>query len=129
MDSSKNSRVPTIRNVLFILIGIAMLLLKSRYHGPLAAVVHDHGGNVSVSFAVYFLASRAVSGMLHGADWSARHRLTTAALALMCVEAFELLDGFGLMSNVYDPMDLLANAAGVAVALSIDSVLRSRSSG
>ncbi len=129
MDLSKNSRPPAIRNVLFILIGIAMLLLKSRYHGPLAAVVHDHGGNVGVSFSVYFLASRAVAQMLPGSDWNTRHRLTAAALALLCVESFELLDGFGLMSNVYDPMDLLANAMGVAAALCIDSVLRNRTSG
>jgi hypothetical protein len=41
---------------------------------------------------------------------------------LLAVTAFELADGFGLMSNVYDPIDLAANAAGVALAWAVDSL-------
>jgi hypothetical protein len=43
-----------------------------------------------------------------------------ATSALLIVEGFELTNGFGVMSNVYDPVDLLANAVGVGVALAID---------
>jgi hypothetical protein len=39
---------------------------------------------------------------------------------LVAVQAFELLDGFGFMANVYDPIDLLANFAGVGFALLVD---------
>jgi|GEM_PF-6953722 len=47
------------RNVLFVLAGVAVLVLKPHYHGPLARVFHDYGGNFAVSFAVYFIASIA----------------------------------------------------------------------
>ena len=46
------------------------------------------------------------------------------------MEAFELTDGFGWMANVWDPIDLVANALGIAVALVADAAttswLRSR---
>jgi hypothetical protein len=45
----------------------------------------------------------------------------TALAALLAVEAFEITDGFGVMSNTYDPLDLLANALGVAAAWGLDS--------
>jgi hypothetical protein len=41
---------------------------------------------------------------------------TAAALALLATELFEATNGFGFMSNTYDPGDYLANAAGVALA-------------
>jgi hypothetical protein len=103
------------RRVVLVLLGVAGLVLKSSYRGPLAEVVHSYAGNVAASFAVYFLAAIAVSR--HGAG-----RLAAAAVALAVVEAFEVTDGFGVMSNVYDPADLLANVAGVAVALAADQV-------
>lgn len=52
-------------------------------------------------------------------------------LALTCVESFEAFDGFGLMANTYDPIDLLANAIGVGCALGLDTTMsheRSRNS-
>ncbi len=52
----------TRRHVVFVLAGVAVLLLKPHYHGPLARVVHDYGGNFAVSFAVYFLAAGRPSG-------------------------------------------------------------------
>lgn len=38
------------------------------------------------------------------------------AFALLATELFEATDGFGVMSNAYDPADYIANAAGVALA-------------
>jgi len=53
-----------------------------------------------------------------------RHRkLVAAAGALLAVEAFEATDGFGGMSNVYDPIDFAANALGVGLALMLDAAL------
>ena len=43
--------------------------------------------------------------------------------ALLAVESFELLNGFGVMTNVYDPWDLLANAMGVGLALVVDLLM------
>lgn len=43
--------------------------------------------------------------------------MAVALSALLVVEAFELSDGFVVMSNVVDPLDLLANAAGIGLAL------------
>jgi hypothetical protein len=101
------------RNVVLVLVGLAAFLLKPAYHGPLAQAVNDWGGNFSVSFAVYFLALIAATRYGLG-------RLAAGASALLVVEAFEITNGFGVMSNVYDPVDLMANAAGVAVALAVD---------
>lgn len=42
--------------------------------------------------------------------------------ALFMVESFELTNGFGIMTDVYDPFDYLANALGVALAYFVDVV-------
>jgi len=106
-----------LRNVVLVLLGAAAFVLKPAYHGPLAQVFHEYGGNFVVSFAVYFLAANAA--FLFGLG-----RLAAAACALLIVEPFEVTNGFGVMSNVYDPVDLLANAAGVTVALAVDLATR-----
>jgi hypothetical protein len=116
---SPMSASQTKRNVLCVLLGVAALMLKPYYHGPLAQVVYSYGGNFAASFAVYFLATIAASCVGRG-------RFAAAASALLIVEAFEVTNGFGVMSNVYDPVDLVANAAGVAVALTVDLASRWR---
>lgn len=40
----------------------------------------------------------------------------------MVVELFEVTNGFAVMHNTYDPVDLVANAAGVGLALAVDAV-------
>jgi hypothetical protein len=100
-----------------VLLGVAVLVLKPGYHGPLAEAVKAWGGNLSVSFAVYFLAAIAAARVGAGT-------LVAAASALVVVEAFELTNGFGVMSNVYDPVDLVANAVGVGIALALDLAIR-----
>jgi hypothetical protein len=107
------------RCVLFVLAGVAVLVLKSHYRGPLAAVVHDYGGNVSASFAVYFLA--VMEAFRRG-----KGRWLAAASALLVVELFEIADGFGIMTNVYDPVDLLANAIGIGLAFAVDFLTEPR---
>lgn len=102
--------------VALVLAGVAVLVLKQWYAGPLAAAVHAWGGNVAVSFAVYFLATIAAGRL-------ALPALAAAGSALLAVEAFEVTNGFGVMSNVYDPVDLLANAVGVGAALALDLAL------
>ena len=107
-------RVPArVLHTLFVLAGVAGLLGRDQYAGPGAGAVHDWGGNASVSFAIYFLALRLTSLGRFRVLWA-------GGLALAAVELFEVFDGFGLMTNVYDPWDLAANAGGIALAAGVD---------
>jgi len=97
------------------LFGVAGLVLKSSYQGPLEEVVYAHGGNFAISFALYFVAIAAASRSGFG-------RLTAVAATFVAVEAFEATNGFGVMTNTYDPVDFVANAAGIGVAVLTDLV-------
>jgi hypothetical protein len=118
MDSASRTKA---RNISLILLGIALLVVKSRYSGPFETFVHSYVGNISVSFAIYFLALRIPLK-------TQRKRMWVACIALATVELFELFNGFGLMSNVYDSWDLVANLVGVAIAFALDVVLSNRQS-
>jgi hypothetical protein len=101
--------------VAMVLVGVAALLAKPLYRGPLERLVWSYLGNVSASFSTFFIASLAT--------WNLpRARLVAALAALAAVESFELLDGFGIMTNTYDPWDLVANALGVGLAWSLASL-------
>lgn len=102
-----------VRNVTFALLGAAALVLKPAYHGSPEGFVYSYLGNLSVSFALYFAAINAT-------ERYRRPRFAAAIVTLVAVEAFELSDGFGVMANVFDQVDLLANAMGVAVAILVD---------
>jgi hypothetical protein len=105
----------TIRNVALALLGGAVLVLVPAYDGPFGELVGAYGGNVAVSFALYFAARNA----------SARYRrprLLAASATLVAVELFEATDGFGVMANTFDPVDFVANAAGVGLAVIVDVV-------
>ena len=107
---------PTIkRNVCFVLLGVAVFALKARYSGPFTEAIHNWGGNVSVSFAVYFVIASSILGRRLG-------RLAAAIIALLAVQLFEVTNGFGVMTNVCDPADLAANLAGVGIAVATDIV-------
>jgi hypothetical protein len=103
------------RNVLFALLGVAGLVLKGHYSGPYQQAVHSYGGNIAASFAVYFVVALLPLPLRF-------RKLLTAGLALLVVELFEALNGFGVMTNVYDQVDFAANAVGVALALAVDIV-------
>jgi hypothetical protein len=107
------SRAITIRNVTLAVLGAAVLVFKSAYHGPFEAALNAYAGNVAVSFALYFAALNATSRY-------GRPRLIAAALTLLAVELFEITNGFGVMENIYDPADFIANAAGVGLAVIVD---------
>jgi hypothetical protein len=111
---------PLALRLAFALLGVGLLLVKHWYRGSLTDVVQSYGGNVTVSFAVYFIV--AIAASRHGFG-----RIGAAAAALLAVQAFELTDGFGFMTNVFDPVDLLANLVGIAAALAVDLVVTRRS--
>lgn len=129
---AKNRVAPhAARNVLFVLVGVGGLVLKGRYSGPACDLVHSYGGNVAASFAVYFwamlatgpvaawsLAQRARRGQRLGSNLP---RVLAAGVAMVVVQLFELFDGFGVMTNVHDHFDLVANTAGIAIAFAIDA--------
>ena len=110
---------PKARNVFFVLLGVVALVLKRHYSGPFVEIIHSYSGNVSASFAVYFVVGILTSGWRYG-------RLVTAGIALLVVELFEVTNGFGVMTNVYDPVDFVANAVGVVLALVLDTLVGSR---
>jgi hypothetical protein len=111
-----------VQDVLFVLLGVGGLVLKGQYSGPADALVHSYGGNIAASFAVYFLARRVTAR-------SKLPRASAAALAFTVVQLFEVLDGFGLMTNVYDRLDLAANTAGIALGMTMDVVVKRISGG
>lgn len=106
---------PKARNVFFVLLGVAALVLKRHYSGPFVEIFHGYGGNIAASFAVYFVVRILTSGWRYG-------RLVTAGIALLLVDLFEAADGFGVMTNVYDPVDFVANAVGIVLALMVDTL-------
>jgi hypothetical protein len=95
-----------------VLVGVTALLIKNWFRDSMGSLAHAYLGNVAASFAVFFVVAIAAAPKLH--------RIWVAAIALAIVEVFELTDGFGVMTNVYDPFDYLANALGVALAGCVD---------
>jgi hypothetical protein len=96
-----------------VLAGVTCLLLKRWFSKSLGDLAFSYLGNVSISFAVFFIVSIGASPRLA--------RVTVGVIALFFVEMFELTNGFGIMSNVYDPFDYLANALGVGLAYGVDA--------
>lgn len=111
-----------LRNLLFVFFGALVLMLKHNYSGPYAEIVKSYSGSIAVSFAVYFIIS------LSSDSWK-KNRFITALIALSAVELFEITNGFGIMTNVFDAIDLLANLIGVGLALGLDLLLNRNASG
>ncbi|MBN1461531.1 MAG: hypothetical protein JXA57_18535 [Armatimonadetes bacterium] len=101
------------RNVALAFAGAAVLVLEGHYAGPLDQVVHAYAGNFAASFALYFAVVSATERHAHP-------RLAAAVVTLIAVTAFEVSDGFHLMANVYDAVDLFANAVGVGFGVGVD---------
>lgn len=121
MGTSTISNQQKVRNVLFVLLGVLLLLLKQIYNGPGLEIVKSYSGNLSVSFAVYFLISVS-------SDHWKQNKLITAIISLTIVELFEITNGFGIMTNVYDIIDLFVNLIGVILALVVDQLLTKNNS-
>lgn len=102
------------RHTFFVLIGVAGLLLKSWFSDAFSDFAFSYVGNLSVSFAVYFLVRLAPLGKLN--------RAFGAIIALLIVELFEVTDGFGVMTNTYDRFDLVANALGITLGVAVDVI-------
>ena len=107
------SRSYTIRYTIFVLLGIAGLVLKSWFSGCLPEFVLNYAGNLCVSFAVYFIIRLSSAKTRF-------NRVIIAITALLIVELFETTNGFGVMSNAYDRLDFIANALGIALAIVVD---------
>jgi len=110
-----------VRNVLFILFGVLVLLLKQIYNGPALEIVKSYSGNLSISFAVYFL-------LCFSSDHWKQNKFITAIISLIIVELFEITNGFGIMTNTYDIIDLFANLIGIILALAVDQLLTKNNS-
>lgn len=116
VDAGAGSRT---HDVLLVLAGMVGLLAKKWLAPALGGLTLSYFGNLAASFSVYFLVRMAL-----GAKFG---RLAVAGIALAVVETFELTNGFGVMSNVYDPFDYPANALGIAAAILVDMIPFERS--
>jgi glycopeptide antibiotics resistance protein len=102
--------------VVMVLLGVVGLVTKRHWTSEYGDLFWAYWGNVTASFSVFFIVTLMPQVRKRG-------RFATAAVALLVVELFELTDGFGIMSNVYDSLDLVANFVGVGLATVVDSVL------
>lgn len=102
------------RDILMILAGVAGLLLKRWLSFTVSDFVYSYVGNVTISYAVFFLTNIAAENRLN--------RFKIVLISLAVVEIFELTNGFGFMTNVYDPFDYLANALGISLAFIVDMI-------
>jgi uncharacterized membrane protein len=121
MSTSTISNKQKVRNVLFVLLGVLVLLLKHSYNGPALEIVKSYSGNLSISFAVYFL-------LCFSSDHWKQNKFITAIISLIIVELFEITNGFGIMTNTYDIIDLFANLIGIILALAVDQLLTKNNS-
>jgi hypothetical protein len=104
------------QDVLLALLGGLALVMKNQLARFGGVLVRDYGGNAAASFAAFFV--------LKLPPVRSRFRLAAAAaFTLLATELFEFTDGFGFMSNIYDPGDYLANAIGVALALGVEGIM------
>ena len=88
--------------------------MKTWFSHSLPDFAFSYIGNLSVSFAVYFIVRLAAVGRLNPAF--------CAIIALLIVELFEATNGFGVMTNTYDRFDFVANAIGVALGIAVDVI-------
>ena len=112
--SGRIGNAKRVRYVLFVLLGVGGLLAKGWLSDDLPEFVFSYAGNFAVSFSVYFIVQLATDGRFH--------KILSAAGAMFIVGIFEVTDGFGVMANVYDPIDLLADALGIIIAVSVDVI-------
>ncbi|MFC1526105.1 hypothetical protein ACFL6X_04755 [Candidatus Latescibacterota bacterium] len=98
-----------------VAVGVLGLLLCRHYAGPASDLIHSHGANVTFSFGAYFILKLC---RLPLAD----RRPVCAAYALLGVSAQEVAQGLSLYPGIFDPLDFLANAAGIGAAWAVDLV-------
>lgn len=111
--------------VVMVLLGVVGLVTKRHWAGESGGLVWSYWGNITASFSVFFVVGLVPRFRKLG-------KIAVAVIALIVVELFELTDGFGVMSNVYDTVDLGANVVGVGLAFLADTVVsrvRARVSG
>jgi len=101
-------------DISLVLLGVVALVTKRHIN---FGIVQSYGGNIAASFSAFFLLKLPFLPTKVQAA-------AAAALALLATELFEATNGFGFMSNTYDPADYLANATGVALAATVNTALQ-----
>lgn len=97
-----------------VLLGVAALVMKRHIDGEM---VQSYGGNIAASFSTFFLLKLPFV--------SSKYQVAVAAALVLLVTAlFEATNGFGFMSNTYDPADYLANAVGVVIAVAVNTFMQ-----
>ena len=109
------------RNVILILVVLSGLLLVRFYTGPMEIFVHSHGANITFSFGAYFIL-KFIKLPLNN------HRIVNGAYTFLGVSAQEIAQAFGQYPGVFDPLDFLANASGILIAMIMDTFLEAKRS-
>ena len=89
-------------------------MLKHSYTGVGERIVHAYAGNFVVSFALYFACLGAAIRFPYP-------RPLAAVAVFALVTAFEVTNGFGVMTNVYDPFDIAAMSLSASITASESS--------
>ncbi len=104
------------RNVAFIFVGVIGLLGVRFYSGPLETLVHSHGANLTFSFGAYFILKFIKLPLIE-------NKYMNGAYTFMGVSAQEIAQAFGRYPGIFDPLDFIANAFGICVAMIVDYLL------
>jgi hypothetical protein len=107
------------QNLLCVAMGVAGLLFSRTYSGPMAAILHGYGANVTFSFGAYFILKffrLPLKKKMH----------MNAAYTLIGVSAQEVAQAMALYPGTFDALDFLANAVGIGVAWGVDVWLSKR---
>lgn len=107
-----------IHNLFYIIIGVGGLLFSRHYLGPLEEFFHNYGANIAFSFGAYFLIKFLKLPFRE-------YKYITAIYTFGGVSIQEIAQSIELYPGTYDPLDFLANTAGIVIALCVD-ILSSR---
>ncbi|HEU0030611.1 MAG TPA: DUF2809 domain-containing protein [Kofleriaceae bacterium] len=112
----------------FVVLAIAALAIGAFvvvYHGPGRAVLRGHVGDVAATMLVY-----ALLGLAWRARIAVRATVTLAiAVAIECVQTLVHLRSAAasfVVGTTFDPWDLVAYVAGVALAIAWERYVSSR---
>jgi hypothetical protein len=106
--------------VLAVIVAFLHFVIGPNYRGPFRDFIAGYLIDILLPFLLYFLITL---------NFNRRNRKLLAAAGIVifaCVVEYLQFRGVEVLGSVYDPFDLLAYAAGVISALTIDLVILER---
>lgn len=94
----------------------ADIAIHDNYHGEYKAFTDSYAHDMILPISGYFMC-KAMDGIWTG------HKYMTAAFMFTGCTAMEFAQKLGWYHGTFDPKDILAYAAGTAIALGVDSLI------